>query len=591
MLSKSKPFLFCASIPEDKPVKVGKIPFLVAEAIQTNELAQVAAEANIWDEIRRRVSQGEWAVRNPLDMGPHTFPHGQALKDAVLFPWEAVKWFEHWGVDLRFLPPGNGPEFWNLANAATAIANQEGWHIGARETLLEQMMQAVRDRVLTVRHPHTDQPYWPNVVRDFYELVTPADVNHWLALDPVSSLRWNTSEHAPSQSQLNMLDAVDREAQKRERQAEQAATGWYYLFEVSEYITRQRGINEVYSDRLLKSMIDAAGQESLKVFDEVHQTKLAKGEEIHSRRMTRREHVNAWLLADGVGYLWEAEQGHTLETAPVSYLTPKYSRLAPRNAWRGGLLADTDVVTLPDAARFASKHAGTEITPDDFLRAASNGLIQLCAIVHQRARVQAFDGGIFCNAGQSDENVVPAGSIATLPLAACQHLAAVGRASWRTFDGGEIINGERMLFTKGTLMQGEPDFETVPADCRVTGINVHALADAFADQAPEEPQDAKPGPAQATTPPEQPAWTFREPMRYQGYALPLSRVLKAAFIEGRTKPTAREVLERFRENSPLEVAKFFADSFDYYTADGETKNANLDAITEAIRRMTTAMPR
>ncbi|MDI1259587.1 hypothetical protein [Aquabacterium sp.] len=340
MLSESKRFLFWASIPEDKPVKVGEIPFLVAEAIHTSELAQAAAEVNVWEEIQRLVKPDGWTVRNPLDMGPHTCPLGQALRTAVIFPWEAVKWFEHWGVGLRLLPAGNGPELWNLANAATAIATQEGWHIGARGTFLEQMMQAVRDRVLTVRHPHTDQPYWPNVVRDFYELVTPTDVNQWLALDPASSLRWKASERAPSQSQPNSsgqeessmlderlrLDAVDREAKKRERGAEQAATGWYYLFEVAEYITRQRGINEAYSDRLLKSMIHAAEQELLKVFDELHQTKLAKGEEIHSLRMTRREHVNAWLLADGAGYQWADESraaiGKSEQSPPSTYGMP-----------------------------------------------------------------------------------------------------------------------------------------------------------------------------------------------------------------------------------------------------------------------------
>ena len=49
-----------------------------------------------------------------------------------------------------------------------------------------------------------------------------------------------------------------------------------------------------------------------------------------------------------------------------------------------------------------------------------------------------------------------------------------------------------MRYTKGMLADDEPDFETVSADCRVVGYDVHALADEYT--APEakqaEPQAA-----------------------------------------------------------------------------------------------------
>ena len=86
---------------------------------------------------------------------------------------------------------GAGPTHWTIENAAAAIAAQEGWHNEARDTLCEQMMQAARDGVLTVRHPHTGLPYRPDPVRKFYETVTPADANAWLALDLVQTLRWH----------------------------------------------------------------------------------------------------------------------------------------------------------------------------------------------------------------------------------------------------------------------------------------------------------------------------------------------------------------------------------------------------------------
>lgn len=173
---------------------------------------------------------------------------------------------------------------------------------------------------------------------------------------------------------------------------------------------------------------------------------------------------------------------------PVAYHLPMFARLEPRIKWQGSRITHTDILSLEEAAAFASKHAGEEITPKDFLRAAGRGEILLKAIVHRTSKVQAHDGGIYCNHGEESENIVPAGCIANLPVTACQHLANAGRASWRTFDGFEKIDGVLMRYAQGMLTNDEPDFETVPADCRVSGYDVHALADAFHDRTPDEPR-------------------------------------------------------------------------------------------------------
>lgn len=175
----------------------------------------------------------------------------------------------------------------------------------------------------------------------------------------------------------------------------------------------------------------------------------------------------------------------------VTYSYPLFPRLQALTPWRGGRTTDTDVLTLEEAARMATRHAGEEVTVADVFRAAGRGEIPLRAVVHRSAKVQRYNGGVYCNKGTENENVVPSGSIPTLPLTACQHLAAGGRASWRTFDGYEEVNGTLMRFTEAMLTNDEPDFETVPADCRVTGNDIHALADAFCE-APAQPQAAMP---------------------------------------------------------------------------------------------------
>lgn len=199
--------------------------------------------------------------------------------------------------------------------------------------------------------------------------------------------------------------------------------------------------------------------------------------------------LNAWLEKQAAPYRWKVDATEAepqVEAAKVPYFYPEFARLQPRTPWAGGRMVNTDVLTLADAACMATKHAGEPVTIGDFLRAAARGEITLRAIVHRAAKVRKHDGGVYCNRGEPNENIVPRGCIANLPLTACQHLANAGRASWRTFDSFEERNGMLMRYTKGMLTDDEPDFETVPDDCRVMGYDVHALADEYT--APEATQ-------------------------------------------------------------------------------------------------------
>jgi hypothetical protein len=66
-----------------------------------------------------------------------------------------------------------------IEKAAALIANKYGWHEGAQNTLQAQLLDAGRDGTLTVRHPHTDLPYRPKQCHEYYERVSPADLNRW----------------------------------------------------------------------------------------------------------------------------------------------------------------------------------------------------------------------------------------------------------------------------------------------------------------------------------------------------------------------------------------------------------------------------
>ena len=159
----------------------------------------------------------------------------------------------------------------------------------------------------------------------------------------------------------------------------------------------------------------------------------------------------------------------------TTYEFPMFDRLEPLTPWNGGMLAGSDVVTLEDAARFASKHAGIEITPADFLRAAGRGQIPMRAICPRAATMEP------CR--ETDKPLtMPENCIPTLPFDACKALSNTGLATWRTIDGFEKVDsfGEVLgRFTRWKLPDTEPDIVTTPDDCRLTGWDVHKLADAF----------------------------------------------------------------------------------------------------------------
>ena len=80
-------------------------------------------------------------------------------------------------------------------------------------------------------------------------------------------------------------------------------------------------------------------------------------------------------------------------------------------------------------------------------------------------------------------------------------------------------------------------------------------------------------------------WTLNKPQRFPGYRKPLYDLLKAAHIAGQPSPKARDVLDKWKENPPPDVATVTDNGLKYYDANGNTKPADLEAIRKAIDRM------
>jgi hypothetical protein len=83
----------------------------------------------------------------------------------------------------------------------------------------------------------------------------------------------------------------------------------------------------------------------------------------------------------------------------------------------------------------------------------------------------------------------------------------------------------------------------------------------------------------------EPSWTLTKPHRFQGYSKPLYDYLNAAHVNGKVRPTARDVLDNWKMNKPYEVAEVSNDGLKYYDAIGNTKPADLVAIRKVIGRL------
>jgi hypothetical protein len=197
------------AVEDGQPIKYSELASLIALALHPNQGAEYeygAARINLDEDLAAAVRDGRLVVRNAADMGRHTAPHGNALQNAVLLPHDLQPFLQERGIELRLTPQGNGPHLWTLDNVAIALAEQEGWHNGTRGSFLDRLVEAGTSGELCVRDPHTDLPYRPKVVRTFWELVTPADVNTWLEKQRVN-YRWNG--HPKMDAAINYVSLSD----------------------------------------------------------------------------------------------------------------------------------------------------------------------------------------------------------------------------------------------------------------------------------------------------------------------------------------------------------------------------------------------
>lgn len=269
-------------------VPFGELAHLIADAVWPDtgpgddRIAYGGARVNFDDELSRAVDASLFhgmganplPVKDPLTLGPHTFPMGDALRTALVTVSDFRAFVAGRGIEVivgaigdktlgddlelqDFLawrnsdyqdPPiatASQPkprEFCMLMDVSICIAKQEGWQNSVREKFLKKMMAAAAEGDLTVFDPEirtTRLPkFGPNCPNEF---TTPEDVNKWLRLKEGGHLTWtlDAPEHqtAPvvtesasmihsTKARRNALTPVIELAQKQCRNPQDTAEVW-----------------------------------------------------------------------------------------------------------------------------------------------------------------------------------------------------------------------------------------------------------------------------------------------------------------------------------------------------------------------------
>ena len=152
--------------------------------------------------------------------------------------------------------------------------------------------------------------------------------------------------------------------------------------------------------------------------------------------------------------------------------------------FQGGRITDIQFLNLEKAAVMASRHAGTEITPDDFLISAGLGEIEIIMLLRRSAKMLPISRG---DAKATAIQYQPHDCI-PIPFSACRDFVNFGFATWNVRYELNMEKSYQRYIATHALHPSEPDFEVVEADCRVNGHWIHALADNFLKQATPTPQ-------------------------------------------------------------------------------------------------------
>lgn len=137
--------------------------------------------------------------------------------------------------------------------------------------------------------------------------------------------------------------------------------------------------------------------------------------------------------------------------------------------------------------------------------------------------------------------------------------------------------------------QASPATEQIPSSVPVQPEQTPAPATTALTEPEQHPiEQPEPTVAQVASPQAAPSWSVNEPKRGGRYREPLYRFLLEAWNAGKSRPTARDVIDAWSRDKPQQIGEVEVSGFFYFNSKGETDYANLEAVRAAINRMTSA---
>lgn len=302
-----KKYEYWLAVVDGQTVRFSDLAHMMAIAMHPGDdetMRYAAARINLTDELKLAVRDGLLKVRNPAGMGYHTFPHGDALQRAVLIPRIDLEPFLNArGIELRITPYGDGPEFWTLENAASAIQKQLDWHGGTRAEFQDKMQDAAAKGLLVTLDPRTCLPASrPEQVRTYWEYVTPDSVNKWLAALE-APYRWNP---VPPLVAVPHKSPRDFKPWETLPQAFNVIDGVYMYQQAAREIADAEGWDDSRLEAFEAEMAIAVNDGSLPIRSRKTGMVIAP-DSLDALSLVTVDDVNEWLERKRVPYRWKLQ--------------------------------------------------------------------------------------------------------------------------------------------------------------------------------------------------------------------------------------------------------------------------------------------
>lgn len=331
-------------------VQFSELAHCIADALwpdtgpNDDRISYGCARINLDAELTRAVDSGALPVKDPLTLGPHTFPMGAALQRALVTVGDLGAFVAERGLTVRFQFVENEAGTTSTSNKTQAEHDDEQRDKRERQAkgyyTMSEVAQVLADtyrldsaallrtmkanfyaREIVVRGRDTEAPVLPgHTLRDFYDWMFPEDIRamlkHWkwsreFPFSAQDAAPAQTATPAPmekvvfsappslvsiSASGLRMFDG-DGYKQYLSDKAERNAKGRYTMAEAAQVLADAHGLNP---DNFLEHrMMPAFDSDKLRVIDPTD------GGPVRGRKCNAYfdevtpSGVDAWLVAEG----------------------------------------------------------------------------------------------------------------------------------------------------------------------------------------------------------------------------------------------------------------------------------------------------